>query len=567
MSPLRETYSLETPAELNAGRDAVGRVLDWLRLQGHAPEVLKPWKLPITEAVNNAILHGCQNRTETRFSISATVGCEDTVVSVRDPGHYAPGPDAATLGDDPLAEHGRGGFLIAQGTDSFEHHNDAVGHTLHLRWKLLPANSSNISRVAETNQSIDQMAIQLGAAYETVTAYAEFAGLLATTTNFEDLLAHVRRRLSQTVDHESCVLRFLEGDRLVLSGSAAGVPPAIGRTGPGLEASVAATRNCVALACAEEIPAGDPLKSATGPVVIVAVGCPKKQRGTLALMRAKNAPAFTAGEISFAQAVGDFLGTSQSLSESWGHRAEQVRLERELQLAAKVQQQLLPQASPKLACWDIAGGCRPSLAMGGDYFDWIVRDDGSCLVLVADVMGKGMPAAIVATMIRSTWRTLAGRAVGPGNLLTDLNAQLTQDLAALEVFITAVLVHLPANAGRVTYANAGHCAMLQRVAKDHEFYHHSAGGPPLGIVPHARYEENEITLAPGSALFAFTDGCYEFDRQRGSTSGLRQLEQVLHAASGRASAALVPTVLNRIQELAAGELPDDCTLVAMQSLS
>jgi anti-sigma regulatory factor (Ser/Thr protein kinase) len=563
MISLRETYTLEVPADLNSSREAISCALAWLRLQGHAPATLKRWRLPLTEAASNAIVHGCAGHPEARITVSVRVNGDGTEVSVRDPGHFSPPPEADRLQEDLLAEHGRGGFLIAQTTDSFEHHNDALGHTLVLRWNQPPAAPANVTSTLAAEGALDQLALQLGDAYETVTAYAEFAGLLATTSDFGELLIQVRRRLAQAVEHESFVLRLCDGDTLGLGAPAAGFPPAIPRAAPSLEAQVASTRACVALPSAAAIPPGDPLGAASGPVVIVAVGCPRKPRGVLTLVRAANAPAFSAGQIAFTQAVADFLGTAQSLAESWGQRAEQVRLEQEIQLAAQIQQQLLPQDSPSLAGWSLAGGCRTSHAMGGDYFDWIVRDDGSCLVLVADVMGKGMPAAMVATILRSTWRALAGRTEGPGQLLTDLNGQLSRDLGTLEVFITAVLVQFSPDRGRVTYANAGHCALLQRSPSDRAFLAHAVGGPPLGIDPGTRFEETEITVARGDSLFALTDGCYEFDRRRGSTEGLRLLEGELRAASDRDAADVVAPVLRRLQELASGELPDDCTLVAL----
>lgn len=563
MSSLTETYTLEAPADLAAGREAVGCVLAWLRLQGHAPETLRSWKLPLTEATNNAIVHGCHGHTEARITISVRLNGQGTEVSVRDPGHYAPTSAAARLHEDLLAEHGRGEFLIAHGTDGFEHRNDALGHTLLLRWVKSPAAALNVGSTVTTERALDQLAWQLGDAYETVTAYAEFAGLLATTSDFGELLAHVRRRLAQAVEHESFVLRFFAGEALVLGAPATGFPETIARDAHGLEATVAATRNCVAVGSPAEIPAGDPLGIVSGPIVIVAVGCPRKPRGVLTLVRAAKAPAFSAGQIAFAQAVADFLGTAQSLAELWGQRAEQVRLEQELQLAAQIQQQLLPQTPPALAGWGVSGQCRPSHAMGGDYFDWIVRDDGSCLVLVADVMGKGMPAAMVATILRSTWRALAGQAKGPGRLLTDLNAQLSRDLAALEVFITAVLVQLSPGGGRVKYANAGHCALLQRSSTGGDFHHHGVGGPPLGIEAGVVFDETGITLARGDSLFALTDGCYEFDRRRGSAEGLQRLEHELRAAADHGAVDVVASVLGRLHELASGELPDDCTLVSM----
>jgi serine phosphatase RsbU (regulator of sigma subunit)/anti-sigma regulatory factor (Ser/Thr protein kinase) len=563
---MRESYRLEIPAVLSAGSDAVAAVLAWMQVQGYRPEVIRPWRLPLAEAVTNAILHGCQGRKEAVVRIAAEVMAQGAEVGVHDPGRYAPGPEAAQLGDDLLAEGGRGGFLIAQGTDRFEHRNDADGHTLVLRWHTPPGRRTPLAALAQADQALDDLALQLGDAYESITAYAGFANLLATSGDFAEVLREVRGRLAQAVGHDFEMLRWCEGDAWVAAAPAPGMPAAIPRDSAVVEARVGASRQCVALATGSCLGADDPLASVRGPVVIVAIGCPKKSRGTLALMRKPGAPAFSAGQIAFVQSAADFLGAAQNFAEFRGQREEQIRLEQELQVAARIQQQLFPQESPSLAGWSVTGACQPSSAMGGDYFDWVVREDGTCLVLVADVMGKGMPAALVATILRSTWRTLAQRSSGPGSLLTELNAHLVRDLAALEVFITALLVELAPHTDRVRFANAGHGGLRQSARGVAAPRSHAGGGLPLGISPVAAYEDLTISVGRGDTLFAFTDGCYEFDRHRGLEAGRAVFEAELEAALAGDPGRLVPTVLERLQAHAPGGLPDDCTLVAMRFL-
>ena len=566
MNPLRETCLLEIPADLGCGSEAVLEVLAWFRIQGYGAEVVSPWRLPISEAVTNAIRHGCRGRAGASVRISAGVRTDGAEVGVHDPGHYEPGPEAARLAEDLLAESGRGGFLIAQGTDFFEHRNDAGGHTLVLRWRRLPGRRTTLVAAAQADEALDELARQMGDAYESITAYAGFAHLLATSGDFAGVLRHVRGRLAQAVGYDRDVLRFLEGDAWVAADPDSGFPRVLPCRSSAVEARVGASRECVALAAGAQLAADDPLAAVAGPLVVVAIGCPKRIRGTLTLVRQSGAPAFSAGQIAFVQSVADFLGAAQNLAESRRQREEQIRLEQELQVAARIQQQLWPQESPSIAGWTVTGACQPSHAMGGDYFDWVVREDGSGFVLVADVMGKGVPAALVATMLRSAWRTLARRAGGPGELLTELNAHLVRDLAALEVFITAVLVELAPKAARVRFANAGHGELLQSESGAPVLRRQAGGGLPLGVSLAAVYDDLTISVRPGDALFAFTDGCYEFDRQRGLQAGRAEFEAELGAALAGDPARLVPAVLERLRGLVPGGLPDDCTLVAMRFL-
>jgi serine phosphatase RsbU (regulator of sigma subunit) len=114
----------------------------------------------------------------------------------------------------------------------------------------------------------------------------------------------------------------------------------------------------------------------------------------------------------------------------------------------------------------------------------------------------------------------------------------------------------------VKTAGAGHCALLHRKGEEREFDKHPSEGPPLGISPAADFDEREFDVQRGDAVFALTDGCYEFDRRMGAAAGLRALEDEFHTARSSPPAELVPAVLQRILARA-GELPDDCTLVAM----
>ena len=97
MNPLRETCLLEIPADLGCGSEAVLEVLAWFRIQGYGAEVVSPWRLPISEAVTNAIRHGCRGRAGASVRISAGVRTDGAEVGVHDPGHYEPGPEAARL--------------------------------------------------------------------------------------------------------------------------------------------------------------------------------------------------------------------------------------------------------------------------------------------------------------------------------------------------------------------------------------------------------------------------------------------------------------------------------------
>jgi serine phosphatase RsbU (regulator of sigma subunit) len=241
--------------------------------------------------------------------------------------------------------------------------------------------------------------------------------------------------------------------------------------------------------------------------------------GTLAVTRPASAPAFTGGEVELLQAVADFIGIARATENLWQERTKRLGLEQEIQVAANIQRSLLPAAFPVGTRWHIHGACRPAREVGGDYFDVVALPDGGALLLIADVMGKGVPAALLAAMLRSSLRALSAVETAPDRILTGINRQLFPDLVGLGMFITAVLVALPADPARpVFFANAGHCAPA--VLRPDGSIHEAPGGDvPLGILPDTPYHAHPCPLGPRDRLFLYTDGCYELNGPDGQMLG------------------------------------------------
>lgn len=559
------SFSLTFAADLLISRDSVGDLLGFLRLQGQPADVVAKWRLPITEAVNNAVIHGCHDRTGATVKLAAHVSAEWIEVSVTDPSHYAPPTGAPELDSNLLAESGRGSFIIAQATDAFEHRNDSSGHTLLLRWRPPVAPRSQLPTTADTQAELDGLALQLGDAYETVTAFAELAGVLAKCGDFAVLVREVRTRIAPTVPHEQFILRLVDSEALRLASESCGAPDGIPVSSTSsVEARVFASGQTLAFRSAQELGADDSLGHEMGPLAIIAVGDSRRRRGTLALARRAGAEPFTAGQLAFLQAVADILSTARLVNELWANREAQLRLEQEMQLAARIQQSLFPREDISLPAWNIAGACRPARHIGGDHYDFVAGPEGSCLVLMADVMGKGMPAALVATMLRSSWRALASTATSPGELLGALNRQLWQDLVTLEVFITAAILELRPD-GIVRHANAGQGGILHRRTGSNAISTLECEGVPLGISANFHYANGETRTAPGDILFAFTDGCHDFDRAAGTAANLERLSELLVAATSHQpnAQAIVETALERITAQSGEEQRDDCTLLCL----
>jgi len=203
---------------------------------------------------------------------------------------------------------------------------------------------------------------------------------------------------------------------------------------------------------------------------------------------------------------------------------EQVRAAAELEAARKIQQRLVPASLPALAGYELDAAYLPAQEVGGDFYQVLSRPDGSALVVVGDVSGKGLKAAMTGALAIGALRTLASENLGPAALLLRLNDQIrgTQD----EGFITCLCTRIGPQ-GAVTMANAGHIPPYYR---GEEIQVDS--GLPLGIVAGVEYVEIEFDLNPGDTLTLISDGVVEAMNAAGELYGF---ERIRHISSQPAS--------------------------------
>lgn len=185
------------------------------------------------------------------------------------------------------------------------------------------------------------------------------------------------------------------------------------------------------------------------------------------------------------------------------------RLEAELARAREVQAGLLPREAPSLSGFDLAARCIPAREVGGDFFDWQALDDVAVLS-VGDVMGKGIPAALLAATVRAVLRAVAHQNA-PGAALDLLRQALSTDLERTSSFVT--LFHARLTPHEVRYVDAGHGHALVRRARGN-LERLERGGRPVGFPAVGPYRESTLRLNPGDVLFVYSDGLFEGSGQR-----------------------------------------------------
>lgn len=238
---------------------------------------------------------------------------------------------------------------------------------------------------------------------------------------------------------------------------------------------------------------------------------------------------------------------------------ERDALERELSVARDVQRQLLPNSAPDVAGLELAGVCRQAIAVGGDYYDYLPLDDGQLGLVVADVSGKGVPAALLMASLQASVRGLFHTAVDPATLNSRLNNALFR-ASPMSRYATVVLASYDPDTRRLTYSNAGHLPPL--LIRREGTVECDEGGMPIGLFEGATYETGTELLAPGDLLALFSDGVSEAPRADGEQFGAERLAELLRAESERPLDMLVARVLEALDDWS-GDVPphDDVTLV------
>jgi len=250
----------------------------------------------------------------------------------------------------------------------------------------------------------------------------------------------------------------------------------------------------------------------------------------------------------------------------------QEKLNRELAMAVEVQRRLLPSRSPDSSALELAGFCEPARGVGGDYYDFILRDDQQLGIAIADVSGKGLPAALLMSTVQATLRSLAAHYPNSNNGKTSLADtvgtlnRLLCDSTGGANYVTFFYAQFDPISKRLAYVNAGHNPPLYMSADSvHEFTSLSCGGLIVGVFRDCSYEQALIETKPGDLLFAYTDGLTEAMNHKGEEFGVDRIKVTLKASSHLPVHEIRDELVRRVKEWC-GNAPqyDDLTFVIMK---
>jgi sigma-B regulation protein RsbU (phosphoserine phosphatase) len=235
--------------------------------------------------------------------------------------------------------------------------------------------------------------------------------------------------------------------------------------------------------------------------------------------------------------------------------------EREVAEARSIQQGLLPKSIPQQAGYEIAGAWQPAQSVGGDYYDVLEFGEGSLGFCIADVAGKGLPAALLMSNLQAAVRGLASPSLSPDGLCARLNSLVCHNTGN-DRFITFFYAQLDGPARLLQYTNAGHNAPIL-VHRDGTHERLEAGGGVLGVFPHQTFAAGVAQLAPGDRVILFTDGVTEASDTAGEEFGDRRLLHLLQEHRAATASALQEKILAVAGEFSQGHWHDDATLLVV----
>lgn len=259
------------------------------------------------------------------------------------------------------------------------------------------------------------------------------------------------------------------------------------------------------------------------------------------------------------------LQAAVALENAHNHKrnVEFARVQQDLEAAREIQRSLLPHALPAIAGYSLAFRSATCYEVGGDYLDIVTQPDGSLLMAVADVAGKGLASAIMSTSFRSAFRAVALTGLPLDELATRMNQHhWTEGEEARRRYVTAIFLRLHPRSGEIEVANAGHNPGFL-VAPDGQVQQFQAAGTPLGLLPGMSYASERYSFPPGGRLLLYTDGLTEVFRGDEEFGSERLLNEFSSCGSTKADA-ILDALWTAVEEFSGGgPQRDDMTALAL----
>jgi serine phosphatase RsbU (regulator of sigma subunit)/anti-sigma regulatory factor (Ser/Thr protein kinase) len=523
--------------DLEMVRPMTAMVRAFLQEQHATREEIQAAELAVVEASNNAIKYVTGEGKTEEIDVEVVLGAEQLEVKIRDNTAGFDWPENVDLPEGD-AESGRGLFLIHSLMDRVNYFRGRGQNFLVMSKRRNGATKGALHatetqrRLNDSETIIRDMAEELSFCYESLSAIFRCSAELGKSNNLEDFARRLLSDLAQITSAEWFVFRtsrqgesqlemFVSSDSTILL-PALNIPETADRS---VEAEAALAREDVWFDHLNPLKAGDPLgKLRPGSVGLAhPIYLGETLVGTLTIAKSSGPGTFTAVQANVVHTFSDFLAIQIMNARFTDELVRNRLVSRELEIAKTIQRSLLPKTMPRLSGYGLAGFCESAHQVGGDFYDVIKINDDALLLIIADVMGKGIPAAMFAAILRSLLRAVPEWMSQPAALLARVNRLLFEELSGVDMFITAQLVYVDSRNRRITAASAGHCPALLSVDAEGNVKSISPEGLPLGILPDTSFSNQTESLPRNSRVLLYTDGLTEARNSAGEFFGQDRL--------------------------------------------
>lgn len=277
---------------------------------------------------------------------------------------------------------------------------------------------------------------------------------------------------------------------------------------------------------------------------------------------------FTQADLELLSAIASSAAIAIENARLYQVAVEKGRMERELQIAYRVQASLIPADTPQIPGWDFAAYWQPAREVAGDFYDYFQPEKGKHGFIIADVVDKGMPAALFMAYSRSVLRAILMKAPSPKEGISIANRLICED-AAYGMFLTLVYLLIDQETGEVIYVNAGHNPPLHykegKSVEADRLRQLGRTGMLLGVDERGTYDQQSINLDPGDFILLYTDGVTDAIDAHQQEFGNRRLRSVVYKDRQAPAAELLATIEDSLSTHIGDTAPyDDVTLLILK---
>ncbi|MGB2805979.1 MAG: SpoIIE family protein phosphatase [Candidatus Zixiibacteriota bacterium] len=391
---------------------------------------------------------------------------------------------------------------------------------------------------------------------------------LSSTLNLNELLELILDSLLKVVRYDAVVIFLIDREKGEIEHiKARGFAPALEpdlqlKIGEGLAGWAAKTKESLIVPDVKEDSRYIEAKVETKSGMVVPIVSQNRIIGVFSL-ESDEPNAYTHDDLELLEAFASLAAISLERARQHEEILKKRKLEEELSIAKRIQQSFLPRAKPRLPGFDISGINIPSEEVGGDYYDFIPIIENQIGIVIADVSGKGIPAALIMASVRAGLIAEIRNNYAIRSIMAKVNNLLFESTAS-DIYVTAVYGVLDPKNRIFTFSNAGHNAPILRRA-DGEMKYLTEGGMALGMFENSKYEERPLGINPGEIIVFYTDGVTEAKNDKEEEFGTRRLKQVIGDSHQLGASQIQKNIYDAVKKFTGvSHQEDDLTMIVVK---